>query len=124
MIEGTVADVLNQYEVVVNVGSEHGVQSDMEFIVYSIGDEITDPDTGESLGNVERVKARVYPDHIQENITVMRTAETTNSGTGISSFEMFQQKKVPESIAERTGDEMDDKVREGDKVRRNVSATE
>ncbi|MFF2772967.1 hypothetical protein ACFVUP_38300, partial [Streptomyces bacillaris] len=59
-IEGKVASVLNERELVLNVGAEEGVEVGMRFkILYAGGIEITDPDTNEALGNVEWPKTEV-----------------------------------------------------------------
>jgi hypothetical protein len=121
MIEGKVAKISTDTDIVVNKGREDGVERDMEFIVYDVGDVIEDPDTGEALGNVEHVKARVEPKHIQEKITVMTSAETEMKKTGIYSITTSGTKQVQKSIASPESEEFDNKVREGDLVRENVS---
>jgi curli biogenesis system outer membrane secretion channel CsgG len=40
-------------QVVINGGSETGVKAGERFVVYRLGEEMTDPDTGESLGAEE-----------------------------------------------------------------------
>lgn len=51
-----VADVVNQYKLVINKGSTGGIKQDQRFLVYTIGEEIFDPDTKESLGNLDIVR--------------------------------------------------------------------
>src|SRR4051812_6821678 len=54
LITGFVARVLNSRELVINRGSEHGVELDMHFEVLAPeGEDITDPETGEPLGSIE-----------------------------------------------------------------------
>lgn len=121
MIEGKVAKILNATDIVVNVGEKDDVTREMEFIVYEVGEVIEDPDTGEALGNVEYVKARVEPKHIQEEITVMTSAETTTKQTGLYGLNLSGTKTVQKHIASSTGEDFDDKVEVGDLVRQNVS---
>ncbi|WP_436347682.1 hypothetical protein [Natronorubrum sp. FCH18a] len=121
MIEGKVADILNEYEIVANVGEEDGVEEGMEFIVYSVGDVIEDPDTGEALGNVEHVKAKVQAKHVQESITVMKSAETIKKKTGLAHVTSSGTKRVTREIAEGPEEKEDDKVRKGDLIRQNIS---
>lgn len=121
MIEGKVANIIDSTDIAVNLGEEDGVEMGMEFIVYEVGEVIEDPDTGEALGNVEHVKARVTPKHIQEKITVMTSAETQEKQTGLASFSSNSTKRVKKPIANPSEVSYDDEVKEGDLVRVNVS---
>jgi hypothetical protein len=122
MIEGKVAKVISEYEVVVNQGYSDGIEEDMEFVVYTVGDSIVDPDTGEDLGNFEHVKAKIEPEHIQEHMTIMETAETKvkKSNVGVVSS-LYQSERVPKKIAERPDDAVESAVKVGDLVRENIS---
>jgi hypothetical protein len=84
-IEGKVASVLNERELVLNVGAEEGVEVGMRFkILYAGGIEITDPDTNEPLGNVEWPKTEVKIVSVQPHMAVGRTFRTVTipeSGT-------------------------------------------
>jgi hypothetical protein len=80
IIKGKIIKIINSYTVLVNVGYFQGVKKDMKFIIYSEGEEIIDPDTKESLGKIENVKARVAPLHIQENFSIMETYEKEFGG--------------------------------------------
>ena len=73
MITGKVARILGDEEVVLNVGSEDGVEEDMEFVIFSESDHIIDPDTGEDLGAIEIVKGRVKVYHVMEKMSLART---------------------------------------------------
>ncbi|NQE04351.1 hypothetical protein C5S32_00635 [ANME-1 cluster archaeon GoMg1] len=65
-IEGKVAEIVDEYTVVINRGQEHGVEEDMRFVIYEPGEEIKDPETDESLGKFEYVKAKVEVVNVQE----------------------------------------------------------
>jgi hypothetical protein len=74
--EGRVVKILgdssfNVTEIVVNLGSEHGISSATEFLVYQIGDEIKDPVTGESLGRLEVVRGQGKAKHVQPKMTTV-----------------------------------------------------
>ncbi len=76
-IEGKVAKVLNERELVLNVGTTQGVEVGMRFkVLYSGGIEITDPDSGKLLGSVERPKTEVKIVSAQDNLSVGRTFRT------------------------------------------------
>jgi hypothetical protein len=79
-IRGVVAALVNERELVINRGSAHGVARGMRFQVLTESDlEIYDPETGESLGNITRVKVRVEARIIQEKMSICRTYETLRS---------------------------------------------
>ena len=61
-----VAKVLSDNSVVINAGSEDGVDIGMRFVIYSFGEEIIDPDGGVSLGRLESTKGTVTVYHVQD----------------------------------------------------------
>ena len=75
-IEGKVAEIVDEYTVVINRGHEHGVEEDMRFVIYEPGEEIKDPKTKESLGKFEYVKAKVEVVNVQEKFSTAKTYET------------------------------------------------
>lgn len=75
-IEGKIAKVLNTREVAINRGSDHGVMRDMEFAVMEPQLSIVDPDTKESLGDLEREKIRVKVSETHPKFSLARTYET------------------------------------------------
>jgi hypothetical protein len=73
-IRGKVARVLNSRELALNLGSDHGVRIGMFFDVLDPkGDNITDPDTGEIIGSIERAKVRVKVISVQTKLSVAST---------------------------------------------------
>jgi len=81
-------------EIVVNVGSEHGVNMRSTFLIYVLGDEIVDPDTGALLGRLERVHGRGKAKHVQSRMTtvapITRTRQVTRK-TYFGSPEVLQE---------------------------------
>ena len=73
-IVGKVARILSEYQLVLNVGEQHGVVPGAVFVIFEQDEEITDPDSGESLGCLEMVKARVHVAHVQETICLVESA--------------------------------------------------
>lgn len=63
-----VAKVIDDYTVVLNRGSDQGIQLEQTFIVFGLGDEIIDPVSGENLGTLEEVRGRVKVTHVQERV--------------------------------------------------------
>lgn len=76
LIEGKVAKILNARELVINRGSEHGIEAGMRFKVVEETEEIVDPDTRESLGTISREKIRVKVADAQPRFAIARTYQT------------------------------------------------
>ncbi len=81
IITGKVVQVLDEYRIVINKGSEDGVKDANRFLVYSLGDELFDPDTKESLGVLEIVCGEGKPLHIQKHMTTLYTAKQKTKKT-------------------------------------------
>ncbi|HEC62269.1 MAG TPA: hypothetical protein ENI27_08455 [bacterium] len=72
-ISGQIARILSSTTLIINRGTEHGVKNGMKFIIFEEGDEITDPETGESMGHYEHVKGTVEVFNAQERMSEVRT---------------------------------------------------
>ena len=68
--------IIDDYRVVINRGRVDGVAPGDRFLIYTIGEELFDPDTNGSLGKLEIVKGRGKATHIQEHITTIISTET------------------------------------------------
>jgi hypothetical protein len=69
---GKVAAVLDdKLSLVINLGAAHGVAVGQRFLVYAIGGEVKDPDTGESLGRLEIVRGTGKVTHVQERMATI-----------------------------------------------------
>ena len=129
-IRGKVARVLNTREIAINVGTSQGVTLGMRFDVMDTNEmDITDPDTGKVLGSLERPKVRVEIIHVQEDLSVARTPETTVNLGGTGTFGPFAKSLMPPNWVTRyetlkkTGkntkeelDEEDSRVKIGDPI--------
>ena len=81
-VEGKVAKILGS-EIVINRGRREGVRQGMLFEVFAPeGEEVWDPDTGETLGTVEDVKARAEVTEVKDRLAVARLHNTTASPFG------------------------------------------
>lgn len=124
--EGKVANVLNARELVINIGQEDGVHVGMRFkVLADTPTQITDPETEEVIGVVDREKVRVEATEVQDNITVCRTYETVRvGGFGVPDMSRFLSppKTVPKTL--KAGDqshlpplpESESYVKRGDRV--------
>ena len=85
-IEGKVAGILNSRELVINRGASDGVKDGMRFEVIDDSYEILDPDTGEALGTIKKVKLRVKVSDIQPRLSIARTYETYETASFASAI--------------------------------------
>lgn len=84
-IRGRIAKVLNVREAAINIGSKQGVRLGMIFVVVDDKHrDITDPETNQILGSIERPKARLKVNHVQENLCVASTLKKKRVNTGSS----------------------------------------
>lgn len=73
-IEGSVARIEDQYTLIINRGSEHGVARGMEFAVMADdGDQIIDPETGDVIGELPTEKLRVRVFEVQPKFSRAET---------------------------------------------------
>ncbi len=87
LLQGKVAKVLTEREIVINIGSARGVKKGMRFaILAATPEEITDPDTGEKLDVVDRTKVLVEATEVRSKITICSTFRTTTISGGPLAF--------------------------------------
>lgn len=85
-ISGKVSRILNTREIAMNIGTIHGVTVGMSFdVIDAKHQNITDPDTGEVLGYIDRPKARVKVTHAQEKLSVATAFNANGANTDIIS---------------------------------------
>lgn len=78
-----IAKVVSDYHVILNAGARDDVAVGMEFVIFSLGEQVTDPDTGEDLGQIELVKGTVEVDHVQDGMA-RAVSNRFSSGNAIS----------------------------------------
>jgi hypothetical protein len=134
-IRGKVAKILNSREIAISVGSASGVVTGMYFdVVDPKGEDITDPDTGEMLGSVERPKVRVQVIQVQEKLSIASTYKKEKfnvggagagflSGLGLASKALMPPKYIVKyetlKMDEKTWEDLDEEksyVKIGDPV--------
>ena len=86
-IKGKVAAILSRRELILNIGSEDGVEIGMMFVILnSKGIDVTDPDSGKILGTVEVPKTVVKVVRVDgPHLSVARTFRTLRGTPGIFS---------------------------------------
>lgn len=79
-----VANIINEYKLVINRGNEHNIRLGQRFLIYSLSDEeIIDPITNEPLGYLEIVKGTGKVINVQERISVIESDKTEISNRKI-----------------------------------------
>lgn len=127
-IEGLVAGVITERELAINIGSNHGVSPGMKFKVEAnTPTKITDPNTGELLGNITREKVRVKATEVDEKFSVCRTYKVYRTRGGplanVGYPRLFEpSRKIPETLRAEDSDYLPDLpedesfVKKGDRV--------
>jgi hypothetical protein len=69
------------YKLVINRGAKDGVKMGQRFLIYSIGEEILDPDTKESLGKLEIVRGKGKVIHVQEKMATLESERAKSERT-------------------------------------------
>jgi len=71
----------NDHQVTINRGAEHGVKLGYRYLVYELGEQITDPDTFETLGRLEVVKGTGVVIHVQEKMATLQSDRSAKAGS-------------------------------------------
>ena len=131
LLEGKVAQILNERELVINIGAKDGVKKGTKFAVLAAtATTIVDPDTKEELGIVDRPKVRVEAREVNDRFSICRTYETTVVGGGglmgpgsISDILGSPRREVPKTLRAAEGSfpepltESESYVKIGDRVK-------
>ncbi len=103
-VEGKVAKILGS-EIVINRGRREGVRQGMLFEVFAPeGEEVWDPDTGETLGTVEDVKARAEVTEVKDRLAVARLQNTASPFGAVNMGEM--QENLQRIFGQMFGDDV------------------
>ena len=73
IVEGKIAAILDRTSVVINRGSDHGVEKGTEFYIYSRLGPFFDPDSGENLGETTKIWGKVRATIIENRFCVAET---------------------------------------------------
>lgn len=75
-IEGRVARLVTDEELILNIGGRDGVTVDMDFVIVDPRtQDISDPITGEGLGSISRHKATVRVYRVTERLALARNVK-------------------------------------------------
>ena len=118
-----IAKIIDEYQVVVNAGSNDLIHDDDCLEVFQPGQEVTDPDTGESLGTLDFVKAKLRVVNVFPKMCVCENRETEQKSffSNISQG-LFFEETLPMNVqtTDISGgyEGIDKKIKVGDLVRK------
>lgn len=79
-----VAKVIDDFNLIINRGSDHSISKGARFLVYYIDtEELIDPETKESLGHLEIIRGTGIATHVQEKMTTIKSNSYTSRGRTI-----------------------------------------
>lgn len=73
-----VAKVIDEETFILNKGKADGINPGDRFLVYAQGDEIFDPETKESLGQLELIRGTGKVIHVQDRIATVKSDMKTS----------------------------------------------
>ena len=73
-----VVKIIDDYNVVINAGRNYDIEIDDIFEIFITGEEILDPETKESLGTLDTVKARIKVITVYDKMSLCTNAKTSN----------------------------------------------
>lgn len=105
-IEGKVVKILNEYSIAINLGWKDGLADGMNIVVFATGsEELKDPNTGESLGCLELVKARLKVSHVQERCSICTAEAVKKAGEEEGGFRTLGAAMMAEAMGTKYSSE-------------------
>tara|TARA_B100000678_G_C18226956_1_gene509246 strand:+ start:4439 stop:4879 length:441 start_codon:yes stop_codon:yes gene_type:complete len=69
-----VSNIIDDFKIVLTAGTKDGVRMSDRFLIYGIGPDVVDPETGENLGSLELVRGRGKVLHLQERFCTITSS--------------------------------------------------
>jgi hypothetical protein len=66
-------EAVNVWEVILNVGKDSGISLNNAFLIFALGPEVKDPQSGASLGHYEIVRGKARVVHLQHKMCTVRS---------------------------------------------------
>ena len=83
-LEGRIVQIKRADMLIANVGLAAGAQAGDQFLVFALGEEIFDPETGVSLGRLEQVKGIFVVGHAQDKLSQLTRIEDDVKTTAVA----------------------------------------
>lgn len=115
-----IVKIIDDETIVINAGLIDDVKPGDKFEIFEKGEEIKDPDTGESLGTLDLIKETVETVNVFDKISICKHYVIENYLSGITgTFLKTSYKTLNVDCTQISGGLHDDKIiRIGDKVRK------
>ncbi len=119
-----VIEILDEHSVLINYGRNQGADEDEQVRIISIGPEIIDPQTNETLGTLDSIKAKLTIVTTYDKFSLCKKIETTTRNALMSPLSQFEttttkikvlnvdessisNKKVPSDTVIKVGDKVE-----------------
>ncbi len=99
-----VIEILDEYSLIINYGETHGAEKGQEIRVIAIGPEISDPNTDEILGTLDKIKSILSITTVYKNFSICQKIENVVRNSlldPLSQFQVTTQKKRPLNVDEK-----------------------
>lgn len=100
-----ITKIMNNYEVVLNVGKKDGINENQHFAVLGESNPIYDLETGELLGTIPYVKVELKVKKLYDNLTV---CEDSENGTRFNLFNIGLNNQSMEVVHNKLNVDIDD----------------
>lgn len=70
-----VVKVIDPFRIAINRGEDDGVKKGAVYLIFGIGERISDPDTGDDLGLLELVRGKAKVTHVQKRLATLESIE-------------------------------------------------
>ena len=68
----------NAHRLLINLGEDDGIEASERVIIFALGEEINDLDTGEALGKFEVVRGEGRVESVQAKMAIVKSSRKTN----------------------------------------------
>ena len=120
--EFKVVRILDEYRIIINAGSQNGINEGDLFDIHGVIDNVYDPDSKELLGTIDGIKGKVKPIEIYEKMSVCRNSEMVfplqNALMNTTTLQMFipSPKKLNVDKEQISNPELYEPIQIGDKA--------
>ncbi|MFT8381954.1 MAG: hypothetical protein ABF639_02625 [Lacticaseibacillus paracasei] len=82
-----IVKIIDDESLVINAGELKHIEVGQKFqIIGKRGEEVKDPDTGESLGTLDEIKGSVFADIVYPHMTIAKSPHEGYSGVILNAF--------------------------------------
>lgn len=128
MLEKTikVIKIIDNYDLVINIGADEGAKVGDTYEIYTPGHEVFDPDTKDSLGTLDLIKASIKVKNVFPKMSICTSnhISTKKIPDLINSFSRTYDERMPlnvDSLDISGGfEDFDSKIKVGDFVRKQL----